>query len=76
MATYDYRRRLSRADELKAAGAALGAAAGVAVVAWYLARILLQRTPVLPAADEPEGPPPRRVSGAMLREALRAGVEG
>jgi hypothetical protein len=70
MGTYDYRRDLSRGEEMKAAGAALGAAAGVAVVTWYFARMFLQRTAL--AADVPlRRGEPRRVSGAMLREALR-----
>jgi hypothetical protein len=72
MATYHYRRRLSKADELKAVGAAAGAAAGIAVVAWYFARIFIQRTPLVPkrTSGDDTGEPPRRVSGAMLRAAL------
>jgi hypothetical protein len=72
VATYHYRRKLERADELKAVGAAVGAAAGVAVVAWYFARIFIQRTPLLPprTVGGDAGEPPRRVSGAMLRAAL------
>jgi hypothetical protein len=72
VATYSYRRKLEKADELKAVGAAVGAAAGVAVVAWYFARIFIQRTPLLPprTVGDEAGEPPRRVSGAMLRAAL------
>lgn len=76
MKTYHYRRKLSKGDEMKAMGAAVGAAAGIAVVTWYFARILIQRTPLLPGAGtgrhaaEAAGLPPRRVSGAMLRAAL------
>jgi hypothetical protein len=72
VATYHYRRKLERADELKAVGAAVGAAAGVALVAWYFARIFIQRTPLLSprTAGDDAAEPPRRVSGAMLRAAL------
>lgn len=46
MATFHFRRKLSRRDELRALGAAAGTAAGVGVAVLYLARIWFQRTPV------------------------------
>ena len=49
MSTYTYRRDLKREDWIKVAGA--GAAAAVAVA--YLARILLQRTPLRPGPPAP-----------------------
>ncbi|CAN5292598.1 hypothetical protein BH20GEM2_BH20GEM2_04150 [soil metagenome] len=47
----DYRRELSRKEQLATLGA--GVAAGVAGA--YLARVLLQRTPLHLAADAPPG---------------------
>ncbi len=56
MATFDYRRKLSRDDEIKAAGAAAGAAVAVGAVVLYLARVMLQRTP-LRGLSQVEAPP-------------------
>lgn len=54
MPTHDYRRDLSRQEELRvlglAGGAALGVGAAVGVVAWYLARVLAQRVPLKESA--------------------------
>ena len=47
--TYVARRRLSRAE----LGAAAGVAAGVAAAAFYLATLLLERTPLRPEDEEP-----------------------
>jgi hypothetical protein len=47
MPTFDYRRRLTLREHLPAAGAAVGAAVGV----FYLARLLLQRTPLVPSRE-------------------------
>ena len=58
MATYDYRRELSREETL----AAIGAGAVVGVAAAYLARLVLQRTPV---RTEPA------VVGARARRTVR-----
>ncbi|MDB4951158.1 MAG: hypothetical protein JWM27_3807 [Gemmatimonadetes bacterium] len=47
MATFDYRRKLTLKETLPALGAAVGAAAGV----FYLARIVMQRTPLVPSRE-------------------------
>ncbi|HET6763117.1 MAG TPA: hypothetical protein VFH27_05575 [Longimicrobiaceae bacterium] len=47
MPTFDYRRRLTLKEQLPAAGAAVGAAVGV----FYLARLLMQRTPLRPSRE-------------------------
>lgn len=46
MATFHFRRKLSRRDELRALRTAAGAAVGAGVAALYLARIWFQRTPM------------------------------
>jgi hypothetical protein len=46
---YYYRRRLTLREQLPAMGVALGAAAA----AFYVVRILLQRTPLVPVRDIP-----------------------
>jgi hypothetical protein len=50
MPTLDYRRKLTRGEEIRAAGMAAGAGVGVGVgvglVALYLTRIFMQRTPL------------------------------
>lgn len=46
MATFDFRRKLSRHEELQA----LGAAVGLGAVALYLTRIWTARTPIRDAA--------------------------
>jgi hypothetical protein len=70
VSTFDYRRELTLKELLPAVGAALGA--GIAV--FYLARTMLQRTPLPPrppivddrATADPHGKerPPVRGSGA------------
>jgi len=73
MPTPDYRRKLTRKEEARAAGMAAGAGIGVGVgvglVALYLTRVFMQRTPLLgdptipTAAPEPvviPVPAPRR----------------
>lgn len=58
MPDYNYRRNLQRADWIKIIGVGAGAGFGTALVAGYLARVLMQRTPLrepslaLPAADD------------------------
>jgi hypothetical protein len=47
MATFDYRRRLTLKEHLPAVGAALG----VGVVVFYLARLVMQRTPLVPRRE-------------------------
>jgi hypothetical protein len=51
MTSFDYRRELTREDWMKLAGAAAGAAAGVAGVVLYFGRLWLQRVP-LPRGTE------------------------
>ena len=54
---YHYRRALTLQEMLPA----FGVAAGVAAAAFYVARLFLQRTPLVPAPDIPTlGPPPER----------------
>jgi hypothetical protein len=64
---YFYRRELSLPELLPA----LGVAVGVGAVAFYIARILLERTPLVPVRDIPTvGPPPtitRRPARAFRR---------
>ncbi|MGH7457809.1 MAG: hypothetical protein ACREKN_01840 [Longimicrobiaceae bacterium] len=55
MSTYDFRRKLTARDHLSATLAAAGAALGVGLVVYYLARLLLQRAPL----EQPK-PPARR----------------
>jgi len=54
MRTYTYRRDLGREDWMKAIGIAAGAGVGTALVVGYLARILLQRTPLSETSNPPE----------------------
>lgn len=54
MPTFDYRRRLTLKEQLPAVGAAVGAAAAV----FYLARLLLQRTPLLARPETAPEPDP------------------
>lgn len=46
MPTFDYRRKLSLAEQLPAVGAGVGAGVAVGATVFYLARLLLQRTPL------------------------------
>lgn len=57
MPTFDYRRRLTLAEQLPAVGAGVGAALAVGVSVFYLARLMLQRTPLrdTPAAHPAAG---------------------
>ena len=71
MATFHYRRRLTAAEQLPALGAALGAAVGAGAVVFYLARLMLQRTPLSPpdaSGDQPA------VAGPRAGRPLRAGA--
>jgi hypothetical protein len=60
MATFDYRRKLGLKESLPALGAAVGAGAAV----FYLARLVMQRTPlvprreIVPGSDLPVQPQP------------------
>ncbi len=63
---YHYRRALTLPEMLPA----FGVAAGVAAAAFYVARLFLQRTPLVPARDIPTlGPPvarkPRAATDAL-----------
>ena len=60
MATCDFRRKLTRQEEMRAAGISLGAAAGVAAVTLYFTRIFMQRTSLRPA---PAAPAPHGAAG-------------
>jgi hypothetical protein len=67
MPTYSYRRDLKASDWKKVIGIGAGAGVGVALVAGYLARIVLQRAPLrpppggaAPVLPAPDRPPPRR----------------
>jgi hypothetical protein len=61
MATFDYRRRLTLKDQVPAVGAGLA----VGAVAFYIARVFLQRTPlvltreIVPESGIPPQPQPR-----------------
>ncbi|HEV2146785.1 MAG TPA: hypothetical protein VGR37_05170 [Longimicrobiaceae bacterium] len=46
MPTFDYRRKLSLQEHLPAVGAGVGAGVAVGTVVFYLARLMLQRTPL------------------------------
>jgi hypothetical protein len=46
MPTFDYRRKLTLQEQLPLAGAAVGAGVAVGTVVFYLARLMLQRTPL------------------------------
>jgi len=58
MPTFDYRRKLSLREQLPAIGAGVGAGVAIGGAVFYLARLMLQRTPLraTPAAHPPAGP--------------------
>jgi len=61
MSTFHYRRRLDRNELVMLAGAAAGAATGVATVLFYLGRIWLQKVSLKPhdrKTPAPVGPGP------------------
>jgi hypothetical protein len=75
MATYHYRRRLTPKENLPPLGAALAVAGGV----FYLARLLLQRTPLeVRAAHTSDGVAPRAapLPPAMPADATRVAPAG
>jgi hypothetical protein len=53
MPTFDYRRKLSLKEQLPAVGAGVGAGVAIGVSVFYLARLMMQRTPLrgTPAAN-------------------------
>lgn len=57
MPTFDYRRRLTLQEQLPAVGAGVGAGIAVGAAVFYLARLMLQRTPL---RDTPAAHPERR----------------
>lgn len=58
-ADYQYRRALTLPELLPA----FGVAAGIAAAAFYVTRLFLQRTPLVPAPDIPTlGPPAKRIA--------------
>ena len=69
MSTFDYRRRLTRADLVQA----IGVGVGVGVAAAYVAQLLIRRTPLNPGvaatADESLQRPGR--SGTQIRVVRR-----
>jgi hypothetical protein len=68
---YFYRRELSLPQLLPA----IGVAVGVGAAAFYVARILLQRTPLVPVRDIPTVGPPPTITRRPVR-ALRGTVAG
>ena len=46
MPTFDYRRRLTPREQLPALGAGVGAGVAIGLSVFYLARLMLQRTPL------------------------------
>ena len=46
MPTFDYRRKLSLKEQLPAVGAGVGAGVAIGVSVFYLARLMMQRTPL------------------------------
>lgn len=64
---YYYRRDLSTRDLLPALGVAIGAG----LAAFYLARLMLERTPLDPRPPRPPRPSAARDRGASAAEALR-----
>jgi len=70
---YTYRRDLSGKDFIPAIGAGLA----VGAVAFYVATLFLQRTPLVPGPLEPTGRlEPRRRSGARVSDDLPPRREG
>ena len=72
---YIYRRQLTLGDQLPAIGIAIGAG----IAAFYVARILIQRTPLVPARDipmlgpsSPDGRSSSRRAGTSKRGGLAA----
>ncbi|MEW5928442.1 MAG: hypothetical protein AB1941_13320 [Gemmatimonadota bacterium] len=57
MPTFDYRRKLSLKEQLPAVGAGVGAGVAIGGAVFYLARLMLQRTPLrgTPAAHPVPG---------------------
>lgn len=55
MPTFDYRRKLSLKEQLPAVGAGVGAGIAIGASVFYLARLMMQRTPLraTPAANPP-----------------------
>ena len=53
MPTFDYRRKLSLKEQLPLVGAGVGAGVAIGVSVFYLARLMMQRTPLraTPAAN-------------------------
>ena len=68
---YFYRRELSLPEMLPA----IGVAVGVGAFAFYIARILLQRAPLVPMRDIPTVGPPPTITRRPVR-ALRRTVAG
>jgi len=60
---YVYRRELEPRELLPAVGAAVG----VGLVAFYVARLFLQRTPLLAPVQAPAQPPEARASRRVQR---------
>jgi hypothetical protein len=70
---YTYRRELDRADLLPALGAGLA----VGALAFYVATLFIQRTPLVPGPLEPVGRlAPKRRSGARASDDLPPSREG
>ncbi len=70
---YSYRRDLSRGELLPAIGAGLA----VGAVAFYVATLFLQRTPLVPGPLEPVGRlAPKRRAGARTSDDLPPSREG
>lgn len=59
MPTFDYRRKLSLQEQLPAVGAGVGAGVAVGTVVFYLARLVLQRTPLRDTAAAHPASAPR-----------------
>lgn len=62
---YTYRRDLDRGELMPALGAGIGVGIGAGLVAFYLVRTLLQRTPLaaLPESSDSEATPRYRIPG-------------
>jgi hypothetical protein len=61
---YDYRRSLRGGELLPAVGIAVG----VGALAFYIARVLLERTPMSESLGEQRPPRPRRPAAAQRRD--------